>query len=361
MVKRRKQKLKKKNKTVISKPPKNGIIGGVLGDRDQRTKAGRHNLVSLLLALVLMIGGSVYWGFQHHQYSNYLINNTTPDGTNLQFTQSGTTIALNDVWTDRSRDLIVVHLRYPEAAHQALSSDGRNYKMYLAMTGQKPSKNLQMRYGLLGTDGGGYLFIRGKFQQRAYQVFLTNKKQLSQDSLDSNPAASASADSTSGTITAAMDSADLNSANDKGILSFANNKKTSTATEDYINFRINPYSETTHVSSTSFLTKNGEIDYSAVVEAMSTRDMTKSLQKNIDKHEARIKTLNATIHDYQQRLRENRNDDIAGSGISTAKTSLGQENDTVKNLKDELEKYNNHKFDESSFGHMQTKFTLLTK
>ena len=102
------------------------------------------------------------------------MNNTTPIGSSLEFARSGAEITISDVWTDQNRDVTVVKLGYSQNARKLLSTQGKTIT-YMATKEKDRPKKLEMSYGMLSTDGDAFLFLKGKLEERAYQVLLQTK------------------------------------------------------------------------------------------------------------------------------------------------------------------------------------------
>ncbi|MCH0488332.1 flagellar biosynthesis protein FliS, partial [Enterococcus faecium] len=229
-----------KNVNSTSTKDQYSIIGGLLGDKDKRTRHGLRIMLATFLGVLFLLTGLGSYIYQLGNYNYYLVNNTTPIGSSLEFARSGAEITISDVWTDQNRDVTVVKLGYSQNARKLLSTQGKNYNLYMATKEKDRPKKLEMSYGMLSTDGDAFLFLKGKLDERAYQVFIANQVSLisGDDTADDDTKVNVNeADS----VTKALSQYSMNDVNNEGVISFGKKAKP-VNTPDNINFRINPYS-----------------------------------------------------------------------------------------------------------------------
>lgn len=335
------------------------IIGGIWGDRDKRTRKGVRNMIIMIIACILTLIGSVSIVSGQLKYNNFLINNTTPLGTALTFTKSKTAkLNVASVWTDKQRKTIIVNLAYDSSAHAVLSSSGNKYKLRLATSNNKLPKGIHMEYGLLGTDGNGYLFLRSDkpLTKRAYQIFITNQLKLSSGSVDS---VNEDADTTESdkSITADLSDYSMDSVDSAGVISRGKGARESIV--DSINFRVNPYSDTTQIYKGSFLNSDGSFDYKKIIQVTTVKRKVAQIDKSIRKQNTNLKALQKTLIEYQGRLKENPNDATATTNISTTKDSIESTKSAIESLNKKRSRYLENDLNKESFGKMQTKFKYV--
>lgn len=355
--------LKRKDKKK-SNEPEYEIING-MWDKTKRTKAGMRHLITLLSLVVIFVLGVMLYGYKSHDYKMYQMNNTTKIGSDLQFTKSEATVRIDDVWTDENRDVTVVKLGYDNKARDLLSTKGKNYNLYMVTDGDKPP--VKLKYGMLGTEGDGFLFIKGQLDKKAYQLYIANTVELTTGEGISS-GTETDEDSTTDGESASQDSIEKSLAktsdedvDDNGIMLFNNNNKDNEPKVDNINFRINPYSETTKVHKGSFLNKDGSINYSKVVSATSIDSAIKNIDKKIDKKNENLKKLHVSLDEYKDRLKTNKGDASAKANIEEVNEAIKVEEEQLQNLKSSKERYEKADFDKSSFGDMQEKFKIDVK
>ena len=334
------------------------VLGGMIGDKDKRTKHSLRIMLVTILGISLIgtgLGGYIY-GL--HDYNQYLVNNTTPIGTSLTFQQSGAQINVSDVWTDQSRDVTVVKLGYQGNARKLLSTQGKNYHLYMATKKNDQPKNLQMSYGMLSTDGDAFLFLKGKLDKKAYQIFIANQVQLVDDDSSNNTDGGVSVNAYD-SITKSLSQYSMNDVNSSGVISFGKKEKPSN-TPDNLNFRINPWSDSTNVYQGSFLKSDGSIDYSKVVAVTSKNNVVKKLEDQLNASQNNIKKIDATKAEYLDRLQQNPDDKDSQESIRQLDNRKETETQAMAKTQKVLEMYKNASFNKDSFGDMQTHFEYLT-
>lgn len=360
--KKKKPKKKRKKKRFEGKPQ---MFHSMWGDKDKRTK---RNVIFLVMLVATIIGAIIttIWlisGF--YKYHQYQKNNTTEIGTELEYSKSGAKVTISSVWTDTNRDVAMIRLSYDKTARNLLSTNGKNYKLYLIdKNGTKP-KDLHLAYGVLGTEGDGYLFVKGNLEEQAYTFLITNQVELD---AGSDAGASADDDPTSSSDVISQDADDVTTdsiksslaevgeedIDDNGILNFSN--KTATPDLDYITFRVNAFSDSTKVYKGSFLDDKGEIDYQKLIRQTSLQQKVKQIDEKIKQKEKQDDVYGESIKEYDSRLKENKDDEVAKENLENVKESRKQINEELENLKKIREKYEQANFGREDFGEMQTDY-----
>lgn len=311
------------------------VLGGRWRDKDPRTKNGlkwyriyRGTLIVGIIGVVAMIVGRV-------QYHIDSVSNSTPFGYDLTFSQSGATIELKGVHTYEDREITVVEFGYDESAKAKLSLKGTNYGINLGVSNKNNlPKGLKTTYGILGREGNGYLIIKGKLKNEAYQFFILNRftfdtggqsgvYQNNQDRLEKK--------STENIIAGAS----LDSADDNGILDFLDKKPSSGASQDYINFRVNPYSKNTIIHKGSGLTKNGKVDYNKVFHDIGITPYIAENNEVIKETQEKMKQNEKAISEYTDRLLESADDADAASQLKIAQENYKVNKELIDGLKDQ--------------------------
>src|SRR5699024_2772760 len=149
--KKTKEKIKKKNKKIIY-DDRFIIIGGLMGDKDKRTRSNLGNLLITLGLIALFLFSIIFLIGRFYDYSEYKKYNTTPIGTELEFSKTKAKVHIGSVWTDKNRDVTMIQLKYDKGARNQLSTKGKNYRLYL-VSEEEGKPDVEMQYGILGTQG----------------------------------------------------------------------------------------------------------------------------------------------------------------------------------------------------------------
>lgn len=340
------------------------MFRGWFGDRDYRTRQGLVNAF-LVLSATIILGFGVFLsvtGFA--KYQSHLANNTTPIGDDLQFRKSEATLKFGGAWTDKNRDVTVVKLKYTKQARDILSTQGKQYKIFIVDNDNKVQKNIKMAYGMLGTKGDGFLFINGKLDEKAYQVILTNQLDVIDDSDSDDSSASESAKIarkadrlTQTEIEESLSKTRRSDVDDDGRIDFGKNSRKPNV--DYIDFRVNTYSDTTKVVKDSFLTSDGNIDYAKVLDKTTVEDVINNVVSEIQASEARLENHKERISEFEDRVKQNKDDKDAQANIDSLERKVEDEKENLEQLEKLKETYENGNFDKSSFGNMQEDFKMI--
>lgn len=367
LTRQQKKELKEKRKAFKKKQSKYEIEGGIGGDHDPRTKRDVKTLIICIFGFSLILASVISGVFFNHAYSNYKKNNTTELGTTLHFSKTDDAkVKINEVWTDKKREVTVAKLGYPSQTRKLLSTKGKNYKIYMKAKGERPKA--QMAYGILGNEGDGYLFIKGKLKDQPYNIGIENTISLTTESSGKTNSDSLTGDNEENLETA------ISSMNQDGSSNSWFNSKADKQAEnaksknDFIKFIINPYSKSTKVYKGSFLTPSGDIDYSKVVSQTSVDKSLNSIDKQIDKRKDNLDTLKTSKTEFEQRVKDEKKKDKKKDSknkdnqttdneknLEDVKKAIKEEKEGIDDLQKERKQFEKADFNKDSFGEMQTK------
>lgn len=330
------------------------LLGGKYGDRDERTKEGIRTLHIRRLSILLLSFGIILFVYKFSAMLDYMTNNSTPVGTQLKFAKSGAPITISEIWTDKQREVTVVKLKYNKKSRSLLSIDGDKYNLYfLHKTNHKP--DIQMKYGILGTEGDGYLFIKGKLDKRAYQIFMTNKLGLDY-SKKSSKGASDIKILKENEIEETLSNASENNMNEDGVFQNVFKNKKKVPVHDNLNFRLNAYSDNTKVYQGSFLTEDGKIDYGKIVSKTSLVNAINKIENVIKDKKLERQSYTVSLEEYNNRLKRNKDNKDAKASVEKINNNIEKIDESIKLLEKELDRYKNASFSKEDFGNMQEKF-----
>ncbi|MEB8265373.1 hypothetical protein [Mammaliicoccus sciuri] len=335
------------------------MIGGILGDKSKNTYKGIRVTLVFILCIGLIVSGLIL-GVKSHGNMVYTLNNqTTPIGTKLTFTKSNVPLVLKEIWTDKDRKVLVAKFKYDNSARNTLSLDGRNYKITMISTSGKFQKDLEVRYGVLGTGGDGYLFLKGDLKEKAYRMVMVNKFDYEKvDDPSKSDSASSSSDLDDDEIDKALAETEVSDPDDKGsVLSKIGGKQS--FKYDNIDFNLNAYGEgTKYDKKHSFLKEDGSIDYKTALERTSVDEQVNKIDKKIKNYKDNIKNAETGIEESEYRLKRNKKDKAAKTKIEEHKEKIQEFQELIKKEEYKKEKYLNREFNEKDFGDMQTELNF---
>ncbi|MEX2935972.1 hypothetical protein [Staphylococcus saprophyticus] len=325
------------------------ILKTIFSDKDVRTrKSGRHALIYFILlfaaffCLVMIINGG------KNMYKD-TVTNTSKIGTELLFPLSDSKVNLADVYTDKEHNLTVVRLAYGNEAHKSLPSDGENYDVLLK---SKNKKDIKATYGLLGSNGDGYLFIKGDMGNQPFQIGLRNKLNLStgksNDGISEGSVPKADSVNNKSEMIDSITGTSEQSSNKNGIYDMFKDKSEKPK-YDAVNFRINQHSKSTKVYNGSFLDENGEIKYGEVVKQMNVKSSVEKIDKQINNLEGKIETYDVSIKEYERKVKKDKHNAEAKADLNDAKDAKETTQKALEGQKRLKEQYNNYEFTKDSF------------
>lgn len=342
------------------------MFRGWFGDRDTKTKQGLINAFLVLLAFATIALGVLltFSGFAKRQ--EYLKTNTTPIGEDLKFKSSEAKLKFGGAWTDKNRDVTVVKLGYNKKAREELSTKGTQYKLFVVDNDNKIQKHAKISYGILGTQGDGFLIIDGKLDKKAYQIVMTNQLKVTKgdsteettgDKSDAEKLANSNDKLTQSEIESSLSGTEAGDVDSKGRIDFT--KNSSKPSVDYIDFRVNAYSEKTKVLKDSLRKPDGSIDYSKILDKTTLNKMIKKIDGSIKAKKNEIKRYKSSRKEFEDRVKENKSDDDAKSNVESLKKKIEEDEDALDRLENLKDQYENEEFDKSSFGDMQEKYKVI--
>lgn len=351
--KRKRKEFKKNNKKQFE------VEGGIGGDRTPDTKRDVKTIMFWFAGTFLIIIGIIGTTYKYFDYIDYQNSNTDKLGKELKFSKTNNAkVTLSEVWTDKDRNVTVIKLGYPRSTRNILSNKGTNYKLYMSTGGEKP--DIKMAYGILGSEGDGYLFIKGKLSKKAYNIGIENKLALTTDTINGTTSTSPFTKQDEDNLESAISSTNEESDDDNSLFGNRKSEQKEKAKNknDFIKFRINPYSESTKVYNGSFLTNGGDIDYSKVVAQTSVSKALDKIKKDIEKHKQQIEKLQTSKKEFESRIKKDKKNEDAKRSLDSIKQSIKEEEDTVSNLESQKAKFEEADFTRESFGDMQEKSTI---
>ncbi|HCY6114522.1 hypothetical protein J2K72_14230 [Staphylococcus aureus] len=370
LTKQEKREMKRKRKEFKANKTKYEIEGGIGGDKDPRTKRDMRTTFIAIFAIVLFGFSSILCGFGFQSYANYKKNNTEEFGSTKTFTRSDAKVKFSEVWTDKNREVTIVKLGYPQISQEKLSNRGKAYKIYMKPKGEKPK--VKVAYGILGVEGDGYLFIKGKLKDQPYHIGIENTLSLTTKSISQSSSSSKNIDEENG-IESAISSINEDGSSDSAFSNDDDAKKAKKE-RDFIKFIINPYSDNTKIYKGSFLTASGDINYSKIISQTSTDSAIKSKEKEKEKHESNLKDLKISKKEYADRVKDEKkkseskkkdkdkdvrdNKSKNESNLEKAEQSIKDEEKAIDSINSEIDKLKNSNFGKADFGDMQEKVTI---
>ena len=288
----------KKNKRVFKNPPDAKLF---------------YRMPKILMVGVLcIVAGLVIMFSNDRSYTQKVLSSSMPKGTVLPTrskTQGGGNLRLGNTLLSADGKTLAVEVQYDEDAHNALSSFGDNYRLYLIDTKKNVMKNVTMSYGMFGTDGSGVLEIKNSdgFADRAFMVMVIDKGVIvSSDSLTANR-------------TMTDSEIDKSLAKQLEDIEASNNEKATTTSEvatlppSYM-IRLNGFN-----AKKSY--RNWQDD-SDLVEDLFVNNNLKKIKKNQEEIEDKIKAGKKSLDEMNKRLGKNQNDTIAQSNKQTLESTL---------------------------------------
>ena len=100
-----------------------------------------------MAAILAILIGSFWWVGAQAQYSAMVNASSTPIGTELTFSQSGATVTMSGIYTDRNKDSLVVRLTPDDKAQQTLPYRGDEFAVFGYSDSVRKYKEIPILFG----------------------------------------------------------------------------------------------------------------------------------------------------------------------------------------------------------------------
>lgn len=359
-------------------------------DINSRNQPVYHGTYRTVLALILIIIGSVWLSFSLIRYHKVVTHSSTATGTTMTFQRSSADVKLQDVFTDRKKDVLVARLKIADGANTKLPYRGTDYRVFVSSKALKGYKETTVLFSRMSTDGT-LIFVLPKPTKDVYSIFIMNTKFLNTDNITADDSASSNSSNSADDDDTDADDSDITDSGMTGSTQtvqdqerakasitqalsnykYRANDKTSTTYQvaddytDFIGFRltIDPAFRTSkylpHVLNTDLINSDNEFNYEAFYN-LAYRDSA------INANKARYKELQTKIDQVKQtqselnsRLKDNPGDDDASTALQSVTKQLDDLNTAQLQITKKIEKYRSTKFSKQMFSHVQTKATVI--
>lgn len=337
---KKKAKSKKKNNKKNDKE-KNKNSSARVSEKEhvfRDVKYFRYMPYSLLVAVVLLIGGFGWMAYNNHQYSVEQSRLSMPMGTQLPLfkgTAKGSAqLTLGNSIISPDRKHMAVSIQYNADAHQYMSSFGYKYHLWLVADKGYPAQQIHMKYGFFGTDGNGILQISSDkpFRNQAIVVMLIDESNMvTSDQLNDSSSPVANDNNIDKSITAQLAAGNMNNSSQDGNNNANSNSQKSSGPAIYY-MRLNPYS----AKKASKPWK----DERELCDMLFVDSNLKKLKKQMNQTQEKLDSAKDTLNEYNERLKINPQDENAIQGKQNIEDSISNLQQTYKT---DLKQYNRDK------------------
>lgn len=264
----------------------------------------------------ICVAGSL--GLHFHNvavYKQHVMESAMPTGSVLPLwggTEKGQ-LKLGQTLRSKDGKTLAIEVKYDDNAHQDLSSFGKRYGLRLVEIKGREMKDPKLSYGLFGTDGSGVLTVHNPqgFKNQAFVVMLMDKGHLvsSEDLSNASGNTQTTSDAVDKSVTAQLSDAD-NTANGSDNSNSNERKKLPPIYYVRLNATNSPRAH-----------RNWDNDREMVQDLFINKNLRK-LKAQRDKQRNIIKETKISIKEYQERLKENPQDQTAISQLNQRQSDL---------------------------------------
>lgn len=315
----------------------------------------RYMPYSLLIALVLLIGGVGWMAYNNHQYSVEQSRLSMPKGTQLPLfkgTAKGQAqLTIGDSIISPDKKHMAISIQYNADAHKNMSAFGNQYHLWLVTDKGYPVKNIHMKYGFFGTDGNGVLQISSDkpFRNQAIVVMLIDESNLvTEDELNdsSSPVADNNIDKS---ITAQLAEGNMNNDNQDNNAATSSSQKSSGPPIYYM--RLNPYS--------AKKVNQGWENERELCDLLFVNSNLKKLKKQMNSVRSQLKATEKTLEECNKRLEVNPQDQYATEKKQSMEDSINSLQNTYDQDLKQYEKDKSYRISKHILGDEADSFRVI--
>ncbi|MGX5378216.1 hypothetical protein ACWCL1_08235 [Ligilactobacillus sp. LYQ135] len=305
-------------------------------------------LFGFALLLLFIAGG---WSYSNnHQYNVAQTRKSMKEGTQLPILNKGAadkgTLTLGNSILSKDHKQMAVTIKYDDKAHQALSSFGTGYRLWLVATDGYPVEDIHVKYGIFGTDGSGVLQITSDkpFKNEAFVIMIVDTAKLTTTEQAAN--GSTVDDSTiNKSITAQLSNGTLDGSDD---MSDSSSSTANSNVPPIYYMRLNPYS----AKQTDVNWDNNEVE---LVDTLFIHNNLEKIKDQVEKNKKQLKEAKNTLEEYNKRLKINPDDQIAQQGKQDQEGQIEQLQQNVESANKKYQKIKNTRLSNNILGEEQTK------
>lgn len=145
----------------------------LINDKSRRSRSIFYPFIATMAAILAILIGSFWWVGAQAQYSAMVNASSTPIGTELTFSQSGATVTMSGIYTDRNKDSLVVRLTPDDKAQQTLPYRGDEFAVFGYSDSVRKYKEIPILFGKMGSDGDYFLVLPNPTDD-VYSFMLVN-------------------------------------------------------------------------------------------------------------------------------------------------------------------------------------------
>ena len=145
-------------------------------DNSQRTLAVSKPFVRTTIALIALIITVVWLPIQILRYNAVVERSSTMIGSELKFERSEAGVTLQNIYTDKSSNVLIARLKLSEEAQANLPHKGTDYRVMIGAKSLKGLKEVSVLFGKMSSDGDMFLVIPKPDIKEIYTLFIVNEK-----------------------------------------------------------------------------------------------------------------------------------------------------------------------------------------
>lgn len=334
----------------------------MFGDDSPRTKVISRSTMQVIIAAVMIFVGSIGTVIQWHHYGKVVENSSTPIGATLEFKKSNATMVVQNIFTDRNKDVLIARFTVDGQSSVRLPFKGSDYQLYFVSPDlTNYNKDMSILFGRLSTDGDFFLIIP-KPSQHVYNIAIRNTKNLDTEKLivENSEASKTAIDDQS--IGKALSTYKYDPTNNKD----SKLKVSDDTALDIVGFRLtlNPAFDSPKYEPKVIdadLLKNDTFDFEEFFNKVFKEDAVNSLQEKFNEVRVKMEQLDVIIQESQKRIDSNPKDTEAKDklrGLEDQKRDLDKKS---QEMVAKIEEYQNLTFNKKLFSNLQTKGRVLEK
>lgn len=338
----------------------------IIRDSSERTKAISRPFWAVVVAVVMIVVGALWWVGAEGRYRHVINTSSTPIGSTLTFSQSDAELTLAGIYTDINRDVMVARFTPGRTAQENLPYRGDDFAVFTQSKAYRNKKGEEVStlFGKMGTDGDYFLIVPNPTKD-VYSYVLVNKR----------PTAMSGTDVLNGIndATRRQNSGDRSAADEESV-SEALSQFNATADPDdqpeknqqararydmaQLRLTLNPSIDSPEYQPTviprPLIGDNNQFRFDVIFNDVLKNQAVRSLTETYNKQQEAVRQLKDEVKAAQERLRANPRDSVAKANLDQTQKALQSAQKDIDTVVADLTRYESLEYDPAMFQNFQT-------
>lgn len=329
-------------------------------DNSKRTTAISRPFIRTTISLITILISLIWIPIGVMQYNSVVARSSTMIGSELKFERSDSTVTLQNIYTDKNKDVMIVRFKPSDDAQSNLPFKGSDFRVMIGAKSLQGLKEVSILFGKMSSDGDMFLIIPKPKLEEIYTVFVINEKYVA--SVDTSSITSSVSDAAiNQSIANTLSAYDVDRKKDKNAVTTVKSDNL-----DAITFRL---AMTPGVNSDKYKPTildadlinedTKEFDFEKFFEVLFKDTVLKTLNREYQNLVSKKKQVQITIDEAKSKLQINQFDKNAASTLSKSEEQMTTIDNEMESIASQMSTYESLQYSEDLFSNLETTATVF--